>query len=366
MAVEPIPIRRVRRDGQVDLLGEWRPTTKELALERSGFPLTRPGIHKIEGDLPWVFDEMAPSGYMARQFSRRYRELRLPRDRNLWSADQVLELISTRGAYLSGNLIVGEQSMRRCLSSPTMRMGEYMPALRQAYASLIDDVLAEPLGSSVGGVRPKLVVGAADGTGVIVKFTPPLSMPAGRRWPDLLRLEAMSADTLRTANMDAVESTYLERGDRGFLEIRRFDRLAGGGRIGHVTLYNLGVALYGEASDPVPVIAGLVHDSHLTPEDAERFTRVHAFSRAIANDDTHLGNYGLLIDDDGKARLSPAYDVLPMAFAPKHDELPDRLVKHTGPRDAQTDELVQRLIAAVEADQGISPGFREAWLRVVK
>jgi serine/threonine protein kinase HipA of HipAB toxin-antitoxin module len=113
------------------------------------------------------------------------------------------------------------------------------------------------------------------------------------------------------------------------------------------------------------VIARLVRDGHLTAADEERFRRVHAFSKAIANDDAHLGNYGLMIDDGGKARLAPAYDVLPMSFAPKHDELPDRLVKHTGPRDADTDRLVQRLIAAVEADAGISAGFREAWLRVV-
>ena len=59
MAEEPIPIRRVRRDGEVDLLGEWRASTKELAVDRARFPLTAPGVHKIEGDLPWVFEEMA-------------------------------------------------------------------------------------------------------------------------------------------------------------------------------------------------------------------------------------------------------------------------------------------------------------------
>src|SRR4051812_23882576 len=102
MTAGAIPIRRVRRDGTVDLLGEWRPASKELVLNQPGFPLTRPGTHHIEGDLPWVFDEIAPSGYMAERFPRRYPDLHLPMDRNLWSAQQVLEVISTHGAYLSG------------------------------------------------------------------------------------------------------------------------------------------------------------------------------------------------------------------------------------------------------------------------
>jgi len=367
MAAESsVPIRRVRRNGQVDDLGEWRPASKELVLQKAGFPLLPAGTHQTDGDLPWVFDEIAPSGYLAREFSRRYPELRLPRDRNVWSAQQVLEVISTRGAYLSGNLIVGSESMRRWQNFPRIApIGDYVPALRAAYPRLIDDVLADPLGSSVGGVRPKLVIGAADGTGLIVKFTPPLSTPTGARWGDLLRIEALAAETLRIAGIEAVRSQYLESHGRGYLEIQRFDRFEGGGRAGHVTLFNLGAALYGEASNPVPVVSALVSDGHLPAEDAERFARIHTFSKAIANDDTHLGNYGLLIDDEGNVRLAPAYDVLPMAFAPKHDELPDRLVKHTGPRDTATDELVHKLIAVVEADAEISAKFREAWLRVV-
>jgi hypothetical protein len=365
-AAAPIPIRRVRRDGQVDLLGEWRPDSKELVLDQPGFPLTPPGVHQIEGNLPWVFDEMCPDGYLARQLTRRYPELALPKDRILWTARQVLQIVTGYGAYLSGNLIVGERSMFRWLKvPPATPMNDFRPTLVTAYPKLIDDVLADPQGSSVGGMRPKLVIGAEDGTGLIVKFTPQLSTLLGTRWADLLRVEGLAAEALRAQGIDAVRTRYVEDGNRGYLEIDRFDRLVGGGRVGHVTLFNLGAAVYGEASDPIPVVAGLVRDGHLPSEDQARFQRIHAFSKAIGNDDTHLGNYGLLIDDEGNARLSPAYDVLPMAFAPKHDELPDRLVKHTGPRDAATEQLVQRLIAAVEADAGISKAFKEAWLRVV-
>jgi hypothetical protein len=368
-AEEPIIIRRVRRDGTIGVLGEWRPTSKELVLNQPGFPLTPPGIHHIDGDLPWVFDEMAPDGFFATAFAAALPELSLPDRRALWSADNVLQVISHFGEDLSGNLVVGDASVRRFLKRDLPDTSgtheNFTEGLETYYEQLIGHVLATPQHSSVGGARPKIVMGLPDGRGVIVKFTPPLSTPAGRRWSDLLRMEAHVSDVFRNDQISAVSSRYVETTDRGFLEVRRFDRFAGGGRAGHVTLFNLGVALYGEASDPLPIIEGLVHDGHLPAMDEDTFRRVHSFSRAIANDDAHPGNYGLVIDDDGKARLAPAYDVLPMAFAPKHDELPDRLVKHTGPRDADTDRLVQRLIAAVEADAGISAGFRETWLRVV-
>lgn len=120
-----------------------------------------------------------------------------------------------------------------------------------------------------------------------------------------------------------------------------------------------------QAADPAPVIAALVRDGHLQAADEERFRRLHAFSRAINNDDTHLGNYGLLIDDAGRATLAPAYDVLPMALAPRHDELPDRFLKRVAPADAGTAALVRRLIEVVERDASMGNEFVAAWSKSV-
>lgn len=125
------------------------------------------------------------------------------------------------------------------------------------------------------------------------------------------------------------------------------------------------MARYGEVQDPVLVATRLAADGFLTSEEVTRVRRLHAFSAAIANTDRHLGNYGLLIDDVGRTSLAPAYDVLPMAFAPKHDELPDRRVAPMGPCDAETRDLVELLIAAVRVDVGLSDGFRDLWLRTV-
>lgn len=65
-------------------------------------------------------------------------------------------------------------------------------------------------------------------------------------------------------------------------------------------------------------------------------------------------------------RLAPLYDVLPMAFAPRSDELPD---EYLAPRalDAAPEVApwVSRLAALVASDDELSPAFQERWLRHV-
>lgn len=358
-----VPIRRVRQDGTVDLLGHFRPAQRELDLVAPGYPLAGVGKHPIEGDLPWVFDEAAPDGFLAKSFASWFPELGLPRDRALWSPRNVLDAICERGHDLSGNLVIGEASWelyQRTFQGEGLIRGLDRAEAPLHYARFADQALQVPSRSSVGGARPKFVLRLAGGAGLIVKFTPPLSTQTGRRWADLLRMEAHAANVLRDAGIRTVGGRYLEHEGRGYLEVERFDRLPGGGRVGHVTLFNLGVALYGEAENATKVVAALARDG-MTAADHARFQRVHAFSRAINNDDTHLGNYGLVIDDDGACMLAPAYDVVPMAFAPRHDELPDRLVRHAAPCDSATAALVERLVEVAEKDEGLSRDFFEAW-----
>ena len=360
-----VRVRKVRADGAVEEIGVWRPVERVLELSGQGYPLLGRGRHAVEGDHPWVFDEMAPDGFLAERFSRWHEALGLPPQRKDWSAGQVLQAITLKGHDLSGNLLVGEQSHEtflRLFRSGTSAGPDRQGAV-ELYDHFVDAILREPGQSSVGGARPKFALRLGDGAGLIVKFTPPLATEAGRRWSDLLRMEAHCAAVLTEAGLPAVTARYLERGERGFLEIERFDRVPGGGRRGHVTMYYLGMALYSEYASAARVISGLVRDGHLPQEDGARFERQQRFSSAIGNTDTHQGNYGLLIDDSGRARLSPAYDVLPMAFAPRHDELPDRHASAFPPAaDEETATLVSRLVSFVAADAGLSPGFREAWL----
>lgn len=82
------PIYIVRPDAKVERLGTWVHEKKTLALERAGFPFLGPGEHLIEGDLPWIFWDMAPSGYMGAKFAKRFPELKLPERTHLWGAPE--------------------------------------------------------------------------------------------------------------------------------------------------------------------------------------------------------------------------------------------------------------------------------------
>ncbi len=357
---ERIPIRRVRTDGQVDILGQYLPGERRLVLTAPGFPLHVAGEHEVEGDLPWALQDMAPSGYLAGRFAAWFPELNLPADPRLWDADDVLRAVSERGHDLPGNLIVGEESWRR-FQAANGRVPR--AAARDLYATLVDDALADARGSSVGGDRPKFTLRLDGGAGLIVKFTPPVDTLLGRRWADLLRLEARCAATLRAHGLPAVRAEFVELEGRGYLEVERFDRLPGGGRRGAVTLFWLGASRYGEDRDPVVVAERLRAQGLLPDDDVRRLALAHAFSAAIGNTDAHLGNYALTIGDQGEVALAPLYDVLPMVFAPRHDELPDaRVTPRQPPTDPAVRALVDDLAVRVRADAALEPALVRAWL----
>src|SRR5690606_23136031 len=108
-----LPVRIVRRDASVDLLGHYDAGTHRLELHGHGFPLYGPGVHEVDGDLPWVFQDIAPSGFLAHRFAGWFPELGLSRDTNRWSVADTLRILEEAGHDLAGNLIVGDGSWKR-------------------------------------------------------------------------------------------------------------------------------------------------------------------------------------------------------------------------------------------------------------
>lgn len=348
----------MRRDGAIDLLGSYEQATRTLRLAGAGFPLLGVGTHVAEGGLPWQLDEMAPDGFIAASFAARYPELGLPARRSMWSAADVLRVIALRGEDLAGNLIVGDESAARRDAPLT-----FDDVLRNVWDTM--HALAggrRPLpGSSVGGDRPKLLARRADGVDVIMKFSPPRSEPHGQRWSDLLRMEHHCAETLR-GHVPAVTTRVHDDAGRTFLEVERFDRVPGGGRVGAVTWYHLGVGRYAEPSNVMEVALALHRDGFIDDDALARVELVHGFSAAIGNNDAHLGNYGLTIDDAGVVALAPFYDVLPMALAPRHDELADdRVAAFPAPLPEIAAWVLHDLVARVESDGAISRAFVDVW-----
>lgn len=382
-----VPITQVRSDGQLRPLGTWNEAEAVLELVAPGFPLLGSGRHMIEGDLPWVFWDMCPSGFLGRRFARLEQHLSLNADPRTWTAAQALRALTQAGEDLSGNLLVGDESLKRwrllkereeayLVQAKAFSRGEtdQAPGLqRLANGQVISG--ARPwdppleIDAWLGGERPKLMRRNPNGTGSIQKFSPPLSTELGRRWADLLRMEAHCAETLRLFGESAVESAALTSmlGPRVVLEVIRFDRCRDWGRRGATTLYWYAMAEHGDVRLSAPeVIRGLVNAQHLAPAAAESVERVHAFSAALGNNDAHLANYGLLFDDEGRASVAPFFDILPMALAPLHDELPDaRLRTMTPPTDEPVASWLHALVRRAEADPEISRPFLDLWRRHV-
>lgn len=360
MAQALIPIHQVLETGATRQLGQWEPAARRLELSGPGFPLLGPGTHAVEEELPWVFWDMCPSGFLGRRFARQQHQLALNADPRSWSVGEALRALTEAGEDLQGNLILGARSLERWQSLTQVDEPLDVDAwLLEPYAG------AAPSPSSLGGERPKLLQRTASG-GRIVKFSPPPGTPQGQRWAELLRVEAHCAQTLRSFGVEAVSSA-LSRSSSGrvVLSIDRFDRLSEGGRRGAVTLYWLAMARHGDVRLPAPeVIAGLVAEGHLGPQALERVTQVHAFSAALGNSDAHLGNYGLVFDEEGHASVAPFFDILPMALAPANDELPDsRLRARAPPAEPTVTAWLGELVRRVETDAEISAEFRDVWRR---
>ncbi len=57
----------------------------------------------------------------------------------------------------------------------------------------------------------------------------------------------------------------------------------------------------------------------LSRQNADQIAWLQAFGTCIANTDTHFGNLSLFHDGRRRLGLAPAYDMLPMRYAPAAD-----------------------------------------------
>ena len=101
--------------------------------------------------------------------------------------------------------------------------------------------------------------------------------------------------------------------------VRRFDRVAGGGRIPYLSAGSMLQAsraedhAYTEIADVI--IARSVDPKH----DLEELWRRLVFNLLITNVDDHVQNHGFLHVEHGQWRLAPAFDLNP--FPDKDPEL---------------------------------------------
>lgn len=267
---------------------------------------------RVYEGLPPYMAFAAPSGFLGRQLARAVAsELQFPDSLKDWNDQHRIAFLFTRGLNLSGNLVFGDVSLQ---SEMQFRKLEPTPAAEKLshYVDMATQLKAAAYGSSAGGDQPKFLGVTEDSGHVIVKFA-----KLGGRMADLLALEHLALRSLENADVPAAATQFLSAGDYVFLEVKRFDRVGLHGRIGMLSAGSVDDEFFGHR-DTWPEFATRCElAGYLSAADARRIDVLAAFSELIGNTDRHFENISMLIGEDGEYKgVAPAYDILPMRYAP--------------------------------------------------
>ena len=196
-------------------------------------------------------------------------------------------------------------------------------------ANLADDrkaAIAEilRLGTSAGGQRAKAIIAYNKNTGEVrsgqveapegfeyylIKLDGVSATAGFRDTENFGRLEYSFAKLVRACGIDMAECSLIEENGRAHFLTKRFDRV-GGEKIHMQTL--CGIAHYDyrllraySYEQAFNVMRGL----HLSYQEAQEMYRRVVFNVVVRNHDDHTKNISFLMDNHGKWRLSPAYDM---------------------------------------------------------
>ncbi|RMX07983.1 type II toxin-antitoxin system HipA family toxinoxin YjjJ [Corticibacter populi] len=359
-----MPVYRVDADGRLHLLGILVPVLPE------GFVMQQDDGRTLHSDgLPWWLLDMRPQGYLGRAWVARHAgALGLPARIVDWSDAHALRALLAHGHDSVGNLVLGETARQSFLTQPlpTAIAQADKPA---AYARLAREAAQGGLaGSSAGGEQPKFSTYAQTAQGprhVLVKFSEGEGGPVTERWRDLLLAEHHALQTLAQAGVPAAASQLLDHGGQRFLEVDRFDRVGPLGRRGLLSLAALDAEFVGNAPAGWPgCVKALAAGGHIRAEAVQGAALLWAFGTLIGNTDMHTGNLSFLTEHGRPYALAPAYDMTPMAFAPRSGGgLPDALAPAQLHADVpnrtwrQAGELAQTFLARLERETGFSQRF---------
>ena len=326
----PIPMFRVDATGQVSPAGQLD------TLEGGFYALTQTAqtSYRLFQGMPFFLGDLRPQGFLGRMKPGKHPELGLPADILRWTDEQVLKYIARRSEQAAGNLIVGNESYARYLAEVPVLAQSVLPDARrhEHYPTMAGQAMqGEPPGSSAGGEQPKFTAMLQRAFApekiehVIVKFSPPLDTPGGRRWGDLLLCEHLALEVLARHRIATATTAIVEAGERVFLEVVRFDRKGLTGRLPMATLSTLDGDLGMLDQSWSAAAQELARLGQLPDDDVATVEILDLFGALIGNTDRHHGNLAVSWEFDQPCRLLPAYDMLPMLYRPNgHGEVVPR------------------------------------------
>ncbi|MBI5912681.1 MAG: type II toxin-antitoxin system HipA family toxin YjjJ [Betaproteobacteria bacterium] len=368
----PIPLYRIDEHGQGREIGQLSLTYPEGCLlsfqETFPWPLDRGMSDGWFEGLPYALADMRPQGFLGRNFAHaRALDLGVSDNPDDWPDDDVVHVLATTGYDQPGDLILGEMAYRRFLDYRRTGEGRFLAesAVEASYLQSAEYAMRHgDAGSSAGGEFPKFTASRrlnGKKVDVIVKFSGADESPAVRRWSDLLVCEHLASLTMpRKLQVPSADSAIYQYGGRTFLQVVRFDRHGDFGRSPVCTLGSLNAALTGTAGGNWPKTVRMLQAAGWLSE-TDTGALIWWFGKLIGNTDMHDAN---LAFRPGLA-LAPAYDMLPMAYAPmRGGELPNREFSPDLPLPAEVPIWTQAAEAAVyfwnlcAEDTRISADFR--------
>ncbi|MCX7093128.1 MAG: type II toxin-antitoxin system HipA family toxin YjjJ [Methylobacter sp.] len=359
-----IPVYRVNTKGVIRQLGTLIPVRPD------GFVMRQEEGTTLHSDgLPWWLFDMRPQGYLGRAYVARHgAELGLPDRLKDWTDTHALRALLMHGHDIVGNILLGENARDRFLATP---MPEPISLSRKTeeYARLaLEAARGETPGSSAGGEQPKFTAYATTPDGerhVIVKFSELEDGPVSERWRDLLLAENLALETLREEGILAAKTQIIDHGGQRFLEVERFDRIGSLGRRALHSLSALDAEFAGLGTGGWPVITRiLADDRQIHQEAADSANILWAFGTLIGNSDMHNGNLSFISEQGRPYSIAPAYDMTPMAFAPRSggglpDALSEAAIHSSVPNEIwrHAEALARKFLGRVMGASGFSRRF---------
>ena len=367
-----LPLYCISQTGEAQEMASVVALADGCALEvrqELGWPLDQDMAQGWFDGIPYMLDDMRPQGFLGRHFARANAALmQVPEDPTQWSDDDILYVLSIAGVDVPGCYVLGETALRTWLAQ-TQQPVEAIDddQLEEAYPALAQAAMAQGSpGSSAGGEFPKFTaVRRIEGqmVHVLVKFSGSDASAGTQRWSDLLVCEHLAGEVVRERlQVQAAESRVRHAGGRTFLEVTRFDRHGAHGRSPLCSWGSLNAGAVGAGPGPWTAAAkALAVHGWIDADTRARIELLWHFGKLIANTDMHEGNLSFR---PGLA-LAPAYDMLPMLYAPERGvELPEREFAPLPPIPAEREAWNAARAAAVAfweraaADARISAEFR--------
>ena len=136
--------------------------------------------------------------------------------------------------------------------------------------------------------------------------------------------EHLALSLLSNRGHGAAKSTIIFGGNQVFLETERFDRVGARGRKGLISLNAINAEFVGHTGSWAKISRSLLQQRLISKEIFYDICWRETFGHLIGNIDMHPANISFYFQAGQILDLAPAYDMLPMLYAPQNEQIVEK------------------------------------------